>query len=96
MTSNRDNQPGGGGLLVAAGAGLLLIACCAGPALIAGGALAGIGGFLRSPWVIAAGVLLVVVAVLAVPRRHKQDNDCCEPDPSTNESTPGHARGEDR
>jgi mercuric ion transport protein len=96
MTSSRDNQPGGGGLLMAAGAGLLMIACCVLPLLIAGGALAGIGGFMRSPWVIAAGVLLVVVAVLAVPRRHKWDDECCEPDPSRNESTPGHARGEDR
>ncbi|EWT04135.1 hypothetical protein N864_15605 [Intrasporangium chromatireducens Q5-1] len=82
MTSNRDNQPGGGGLLMAAGAGLLMVACCALPALIAGGVLAGIGGFLRNPWVIGAGIALLGLAVLTTTRRHHGpggSEDCCPP-----------------
>lgn len=84
MTSNRNNQPGGSGLLMAAGAGLLMVACCALPVLIAGGVLAGIGGFLRNPWVIGAGIALLVLAVLTTTRRHhgpggSENPDCCPP-----------------
>jgi mercuric ion transport protein len=69
MTSNNDNQRGGGGLLVAAGTGLLIVACCAGPALIASGALAGISGVLLSPWVIGAGIVVVLTALLVGAKR---------------------------
>lgn len=87
MMSNRDNQPGGGGLLVAAGAAMLLVACCALPVLIAGGVLAGIGGFLRNPWVIGTGITLVFLALVATTRRRSgadnKGHGCCPPTPAT-------------
>ncbi|HKN97612.1 MAG TPA: hypothetical protein VJX10_10880 [Pseudonocardiaceae bacterium] len=50
--------------MLAIGAVLLLPALCCGlPLLIAGGALAGIGSVLGSPWVIGAGVALVAGVV---------------------------------
>jgi hypothetical protein len=49
------------------------VACCAGPALIAGGALAAIGGFLSGGFAIGLAVLLlaVVVLLLAANRRNR-------------------------
>ncbi|MFI5627586.1 hypothetical protein ACIA03_29285 [Nocardioides sp. NPDC051685] len=79
MAQKPDNQTGGG-LLLGAGAALLMILCCAGPALIAGGALAGIGGLLRNPWVIGAGIAVLALAVLSIARRRSgATNDCCTP-----------------
>lgn len=83
MTSNHDDQAKGSGLLLGAGAALLMVACCALlPLLVAGGAIAGIGGVLRNPWVIGAGVTLLALAVLATRRRHlvhDDDPSCCPP-----------------
>ena len=68
--SNHDDRPGGSGLLLGAGAALLMVACCALlPILIAGGAIAGIGAFLRNPWVIGAGIALAILALIAISRR---------------------------
>ncbi|MFD4190513.1 hypothetical protein [Amycolatopsis thermoflava] len=84
---NRDNRSGLGGGLAAAGLGLLMVLCCAGPALIAGGALGALGGAVRNPWLIAAGVLMVLAAVgyalLRRARRRSGQNveDCCPPQP---------------
>ncbi|GAA3137029.1 hypothetical protein GCM10010530_66550 [Kribbella aluminosa] len=59
---------------------MLMIVCCAGPVLIAAGALAGVGGLLGNPWVIAAAGFLVVAAVTAVVRRRRAGRDeCCPP-----------------
>lgn len=70
MMSNHDDRPGGSGLLLGAGAALLMVACCALlPILIAGGAIAGIGAFLRNPWVIGAGIALAILALIAISRR---------------------------
>ncbi|MES4829864.1 hypothetical protein ABVB25_22290 [Streptomyces anthocyanicus] len=70
------------------GAALLMIVCCAGPALIAAGALAGIGGFLGNPWVITAAVLLLVAAVTAVVLRRRAGRDaCCPPTGSAKNSS---------
>ena len=45
-----------------------MVACCALlPILIAGGAIAGIGAFLRNPWVIGAGIALAILALSVVP-----------------------------
>lgn len=50
----------------------LAVLCCAGPALIAGGVLASIGGFLAGGYVIAGGILLVFLGlVIAVNRKHR-------------------------
>ena len=55
---------------LAAGGVLFAVLCCAGPALIAGGVLASIGGFLTGGYVIGIGVLLAFVGlVIAVNRR---------------------------
>lgn len=62
--------------LVATG-GLALVLCCAAPVLIAGGALATIGGIVSNGFVIALGVLIVVGAVVfALGRRSRP----CAPD----------------
>lgn len=82
MTSSSDNHQGGGGMLFAAVVGLLMVACCAlVPIFVAGGALAAIGGALRSPWVIGAGVAFVLAALIfAVGRSHRHDDRaCCAP-----------------
>ncbi len=60
------------GIFAMLGVAGLAVLCCAGPALVAGGALSVIGGAVRSLWLIAAGVVLVVAAVgytLACHRR---------------------------
>lgn len=55
---------------LAAGGVLLAVLCCAGPALIAGGILASIAGFLTGGYVIGLGVLLACIGlVIAVNRR---------------------------
>ncbi|TDT32969.1 hypothetical protein ACF3NT_02675 [Naumannella halotolerans] len=80
MTRPDDRR--GGGLLVAAGGALLVALCCGLPLILAGGALAGIGGLLRSPWTVGAGIAVVLaVAAAAIARRHRrtQDADCCSP-----------------
>ncbi|GAA4127561.1 MULTISPECIES: hypothetical protein [Actinomycetes] len=84
MTPHHDDQPGRAGLLLGAGAAFLMVACCALlPLLVAGGALAGVGAFLRNPWVIGAGVALLAFGGVAATRRpNGGDNaghDCCTP-----------------
>lgn len=61
--------------LVAVGAMTL---CCAGPALLAGGALGAVGGFLSSPLVVIAGGALALAAVVA-RRAARGDGACCPP-----------------
>lgn len=83
MMSNNDDRPAGNRLLLGAGATLLMVACCALPILIAGGALAGVGGLLGKPWVIGTGISLLVLALLAVTRRRRgrdrSGHGCCPP-----------------
>ncbi|GAB3701430.1 hypothetical protein [Nocardiopsis sp. NPDC006832] len=81
--SHRDKETSGTGTVAAGiGAAVLMIVCCAGPALVAAGALTGIGGFLGNPWVIATAtvVVLVVVAVTTLARCRRSGRDaCCSP-----------------
>ncbi|SFB62788.1 hypothetical protein SAMN05216266_13163 [Amycolatopsis marina] len=49
---------------------LLSVLCCGLPLLIAGGALAGLGSALGNPWVIGAGVALLVGVLVWRLRRH--------------------------
>lgn len=44
-----------GGMAAAVGAGLLMVLCCAGLLIVAGGAISGLGGALRNPWLITWG-----------------------------------------
>ncbi|WP_151482139.1 hypothetical protein [Streptomyces albicerus] len=66
------------------GIALLMIACCALPALIAAGALAGIGGALGNPWVIAIAVFFLATIVTAIVLRLRSGGgDCCPPQDTT-------------
>ncbi len=89
-SADQDRDERRAGPVVAAGTGLLLLACCALPLLLccglpliaAGGALAGVGGLLGNPWIIGAGIA-VVMAVTAgmlvrLGRRHRgRRTGCC-------------------
>lgn len=59
----------------------LPILCCAGPALVAGGALAGLGGTVSSPWLLFPAVVLISGGVALLIRRRVQQNgtSCCPP-----------------
>lgn len=71
MTKVHD-QPGGIAALLGVGAALVVVACCALlPLLLAGGAIAGIGGVLRSPWAIGIGIALVVLTLVARSGRRR-------------------------
>ena len=66
------------------GAGVAMLACCGGPALLAGGAVSGLGAALHSPWMIAVGVVLVLLGagwITRVIRRRPAKPDgtdsCC-------------------
>lgn len=73
-------------MLLGVGAAILMIACCALlPLLIAGGAIAGLGGFIRNPWVVGVGIAVLVLVVITSAKRHRRsdDHDCCPPAPPT-------------
>lgn len=79
-----ESPPGTGMAAAGIGAAVLMIACCAALPLLVAGALAGIGVWLASPWVIAAAALLLVAAVTAVVRRRRSGRDVgCPPTSST-------------
>ncbi len=77
--------------------GALMVVCCAGPALLAAGTLAAIGGAVRDPWAIGAAAMLVLVAVSLTARRwprndgNRSAGGCC---PSRPQSTDGADRSE--
>jgi hypothetical protein len=54
--------PSSAGIFRMLGVALLAVLCCAAPALLAGGALSGIGTALRNPWLITIGAALLVGA----------------------------------
>lgn len=70
-TSDRDI-----GIMAALG----LAVCCGLPLLLTAGAIAAIGGFLRSPWVIAAGLVLAISAVAYARARRRAGCACELPD----------------
>ncbi|MCP3818842.1 mercury transporter [Streptomyces sp. A3M-1-3] len=79
-------QPGDrrGGLLGTVGmvgVVLLPIICCAGPVLLAGGALAGLGGVLGSPWLLVPAAVLPAGALAWWLRRRSSagGDSCCPP-----------------
>lgn len=81
MSEPRGPSPAG----IFAAVGVAAVLCCAGPALLAGGALSGIGGVVRNPWLIGGGAALVVLAVAYTIVRHRQrragnrTDVCCPP-----------------
>ncbi len=60
-----------------------MVMCCAGPLLLAGGTLSGLGGTLCNPWLITVGALVVLISVIHVLRcrarrhHHAGPDDCC-------------------
>ena len=87
MTDQQSSSPAHRNAWFGVGA-VLMVLCCAGPALIAGGALAAVGGFFANPLVIAVGVLLVALAIAAALRGRSLDRTVREPRPAS--------RGDDR
>lgn len=82
MSEPRGPSPAG--ILATLGAVVVAVLCCAGPALLAGGALSGIGGVLRNPWLIGVGALILAAAVIYTLRQRaarRRDSDACCPPP---------------
>jgi hypothetical protein len=82
MSADRDGR--GMEVVGALGALFAVVACCAGPALVAGGVLGAVGGVLRNPVVITAGMVVVAVAVgyavhLMRRRSAGSGDTCCLP-----------------
>ena len=94
MTENRPMskpEPAGShrGLVGGIVAAFVLVLCCAGPVLIAGGVLGGIGGALCNPFVIAAGVLIIVAAVGVTLHKQHRGKVTCDPNASDTTRNPG-------
>lgn len=66
-----------GGMLVAV-AGVLGVVCCAGPALLAAGALGGLGVALSQPSVILVVAAVAVAVAVWLARRRRQCTSCQE------------------
>lgn len=77
MTEPRDTI----GAWTVIGAAALMIACCAGPVLIAGGALSGLGAALRNPWLLGIGAAVILAALgwvaSRVARHRSAGGDAC-------------------
>jgi mercuric ion transport protein len=66
------------------GAGIAMLICCTTTAAAAGGGFAAAGGVLRSPWLIAGGLVVVAMAVAAlivqrIGRHDASGDECCPP-----------------
>ncbi|TQR87729.1 hypothetical protein D8S82_05970 [Mycobacterium hodleri] len=68
--ATRRTSPSVIGVLGVVGTAALLMICCAGPALIAGGALAVLGELLHSTWLIGAAVVMVLGTAGYLLHRH--------------------------
>ncbi|EOY45666.1 mercuric transporter [Streptomyces anthocyanicus] len=86
-TQPGDRRGGLLGTLAVVGVALLPIICCAGPVLLASGALAGLGGVLVSPWLLAPAAVLLAGALTWWLRRRRTGNGdaCCLPAPRTDQ-----------
>lgn len=82
--ATRRTSPSVIGVLGLVGAAALLVICCAGPALIAGGVLAVLGGLLHSRWLIGAAVVMVLGTAGYLLRRRGRRN------PPGRRTPPGH------
>ncbi len=95
--NNKKKQPAGTGpMLAVLGGGLLLALCCAVlPIVIAGGTLGVLGSALGNPWLIGAGMTLMLAAgIFAIRRAARRRTiakkpDCCvDPGSATTEEDP--------
>ncbi|MCX8565142.1 hypothetical protein OS122_30110 [Mycolicibacterium mucogenicum] len=89
--NQRPMKPARSPLLLGGAAVALTVLCCAGPALIAGGALAAVCGLFENPWGIGAAVVLLVAAVVAVARRRTRGDTCC---PAASDLPAAHTLGD--
>jgi len=80
-TQTPERRGGLLGTLGMVGVMLLPIICCAGPVLLASGALAGLGGVLVSPWLLAPAAILLAGALAWWMRRRSTagGDSCCPP-----------------
>ena len=78
-----DREGGLLGIMAMIGVVALPILCCAGPALVAGGALAGLGGALRSPWLLLPALVLLAGGVALWMRGRRDVTACCPPPPGS-------------
>lgn len=60
-----------------------MVLCCAGPLLLGGGTISGLGAALHNPWLVIVGAVVILVSVIHVlrcriRRRHGAGpDDCC-------------------
>ncbi|GGK28516.1 hypothetical protein GCM10011583_70630 [Streptomyces camponoticapitis] len=80
MTRPPEQSGSGRGLLAAIGLILLPVICCAGPALLASGILAGVGGAVVSPWLLAPAAVLIAAGLLWRVRRCPPDTRTGQPE----------------
>jgi hypothetical protein len=73
VSDRRANDRTGAALGLAA---VAAVVCCIGPLLVAGGAIATIGGVLLNPYVVAAGVALCVISLAIGFARHRATKTC--------------------
>ncbi len=96
MNNEKKQLSGAGPMLAVLGGGLLLALCCAVlPIVIAGGTLGVLGGVLGNPWLIGAGItLMLATGVFAIRRAARRRTgagkpDCCvDPGSATTEEDP--------
>jgi hypothetical protein len=82
MTQEPTKQGSPRTTVMTVGAVAAMVLCCVGPILLAGGALAAVGGFLSSPLVVLSGLGLVGAGVVMFLRRRTgstTDPSCCPP-----------------
>jgi hypothetical protein len=88
-TSKPESTESHRGLLGGIAAAFALVLCCAGPALIAGGVLSAIGGVVSNPFVVAAGVLIIIAAIGVTFQRHYRGKATCDPNAGATTRDPG-------
>ena len=67
MSSDRNRLAGWlRGVAGAGRAGIAMLVCCVTTAAVAGGGLAAAGGVVRSPWLIAVGLIIAALTIAAV------------------------------
>lgn len=85
MGDRDDNSMGPGESFGVIGLALAMVACCALPALLAGGALATLGRFIGSPFVLLAGLAVLTAATGLVLQRRRAGSCAGDPLPLQSE-----------
>lgn len=72
-------KPGHSGAGFGILAAIAMVSCCALPVLVAAGALASLGGLIRNPFVVLAGLALAGAAVVYAVGRRREGSACPPP-----------------